>query len=208
MNGRRKGRYPWRLAAFADNTGLVCYHTFLALWPTADWSPTVLAAVLNGPLANAYIATHTIGRDVPGGIVKQIPVPRLDAELANRIEELVKEYVRIVQDELPLFQIGRTAEQVLLEIDAAVLEGYNLPPRLERQLLDFFNGQGERRPVSHAFRDYFPINFRPCFSLADYIKKDFHLATVKAFRNSQGKPPEELLNVFRNVASSKGRKQP
>jgi hypothetical protein len=199
MNGRRKGRYPWRVAAFADLEGLICYHTFLGLWPVAELSPTVLSAVINGPLASAYISTHTVGRDVPGGVVKKIPLPRLDAGLTARIERLVGEYLELVQGNVRAPHPERTAERVLLEIDATVLEGYDLSPRLERCLLDYFNGHGERRPVNHAFADYFPVDFRPCFSLADYISAEFRLSAVEEFIKRYEKPPEHVLRAIRHA---------
>ncbi len=200
MNGRRKGRSPWRLAAFPDETGLTCYHTFLALWPAAGWSPIVLSAILNGPAANAYIATHTVGRDVPIDVVKRIPVPRLKGELATRIDRLVNEYAQAVRGDQWSPQTRRTAERVLLEIDAAVLEGYDLPPRLERHILDYFNGHGDRRPVSHAFEDFFPVDFRPRLSLAEYLSEEVRRSTAKEFKRPREAPSADILRALSAAA--------
>lgn len=199
MNRRRKSRSPWRVAAFADETGLFCPDKFIGLWPTGRWRLKVLSAAMNGPVANAYISTHTIGRDIPGEVIKQVPLPRLDGKLATRIEQLVDEYVGLVRDDSQPPDPSRSAERVLLEIDAAVLEGYDLPPRLERRLLDYFNGYGHRRPINHAFGDYFPEDFRPCFSLAEYLSEGFRLSTAKEFKTRQQKPPEEMLRALRSV---------
>ena len=127
-------------------------------------------------------------------------MPRIDAHLANRIEQLVDEYLSLAQGLTPPVP-GRAPERVLLEIDAAVLEGYDLPPRLERSLLDYFNGQGSRRPVSHPFEDYFPSDFRPCLPLARYISKDFELATAEAFRRT---PPTDSSDVRRALEAACG----
>ena len=180
MNARRKGRGPWRVAAFADETGgLTCYDTFTALWPAQDWSPIVLAAAMNGPVANAYIATHTVERNVPNWVLKGIPLPRLDAKQKRRIEQLVHEYVGLADGSQEPVDETRTAERLLLEIDAAVLEGYKLPPRLERQLLDYFNGEGERRKVEHTFGDYYPTDFTATLPLRMYLSMAFQKSTAK-----------------------------
>jgi len=148
------------------------------------------------------MATHTVGRDVPSGALKAIPVPRMNPSLTSRIEALVQEYTGIVQDHLQAFRGGRTAERVLLEIDAAILEGYDLPPRLERSLLDYFNGHGERRPVSHAFGDYFPADFRPCFALADYLSDEFRHSTAKEFKTRREQPSEDTVRALEATAKA------
>jgi hypothetical protein len=57
-----------------------------------------------------------------------------------------------------------------METDALILKAYNLPPRLERKLLDFFRGY--KRPVPFDFRDYFSPEFTPCIPLYKYIQMD------------------------------------
>jgi hypothetical protein len=71
---------------------------------------------------------------------------------------------------------GEAAERLLKEIDALVLSAYRLPPRLERELLDFFRGHD--RPAPHGFGDYFPSGFEMYFSLFDYLSPGFTVATV------------------------------
>jgi hypothetical protein len=63
------------------------------------------------------------------------------------------------------------ATRALLEIDAILLRAYNLPPRLERQLLDFF--RGFKRRVPFPFTEYFPANFGPNIPLWMYLTSDF-----------------------------------
>src|SRR5262249_3025854 len=55
LNKSAKSRGPWRLAAFADFDGLACYETFIAAWPRDEALLLPLAAVLNGPVANAFV---------------------------------------------------------------------------------------------------------------------------------------------------------
>ena len=48
MNAKRRSRYPWRnFRHLQDEIGLVCYQTYTCLWPSSEWKPNVLAAVLN-----------------------------------------------------------------------------------------------------------------------------------------------------------------
>ena len=51
-------------------------------------------------------------------------------------------------------------KQALLALDAEVLKLYDLPPALERQLLDLFTGV-ERKGVGCDFRGYYPPGFSP-----------------------------------------------
>jgi hypothetical protein len=55
-----------------------------------------------------------------------------------------------------------------------------MPPRLERELLDFFRGEGEDRLTTHGFGDYFPSDFEMFFSLSDYLSSDFEAGTAEA----------------------------
>lgn len=56
-------------------------------------------------------------------------------------------------DDGPLFSSrSKSAEDLLLEIDALALKAYDLPPKLERELLRFMN-EGQR-PSRGAFGKY------------------------------------------------------
>jgi hypothetical protein len=70
---------------------------------------------------------------------------------------------------------------LLLKIDAAVLDAYGLPARLERQVLDFFNseeGASQRRAVPFDFGNYFPSDFKSCFPLSEFISASFSEGSV------------------------------
>ena len=75
--------------------------------------------------------------------------------------------------------IAEEAKQALLRIDALVLKGYNLPPRLERQLLDFF--RGSERSVPFAFDEYFPVSFSATIPLWLYISPEYKKCNVDYF---------------------------
>jgi hypothetical protein len=64
----------------------------------------------------------------------------------------VNEYEELIRGETRLAPASELAQQLLLKIDAIILAGYGLPPRLERKLLKYFDG--EERPVVSPFRGY------------------------------------------------------
>ena len=204
MNANRKSSvYPWRVVAFPDYTGLIVQSTFKALWPAEDWSPELLAAVLNGPLISAYVAVHEPGPEITNEVLDRAPVPWVTPEMRANVNALVNTYVSIASKlTIPSREPQPNAERVLREIDATILQGYDLPPKLERKLLDYFNGVGNRRPVGFPVTDYFPTIFRPLFSLADYISSEFHFATAKRFKQAREIPSESILESLRAAANA------
>jgi hypothetical protein len=81
---------------------------------------------------------------------------------------------------------------LLLEIDAVVLAGYDLPPRLERELLNHF--AGERRPGPVRFDRYYPPDFVPAIPLHRYLSTEY--------RNSAAHLTLERLNLINDPAVS------
>lgn len=173
----RVSRGNWRLAAFVDREGVVCHHSFYGIWPTGDrFDNVVLAAVLNSPLANAFVASRERSRDVTVEVLKRIPMPTFSAERRTRLRDLVGRYEQsIVQMSL---DSPEDAEGLLKQLDALVMDGYGLSPRLERQVLDYFSGQD--RKVGHRFSAYFPESFDIFVSLSEYQTRDFRKATIGA----------------------------
>lgn len=150
LNAARLSRGSWRLAAFPDFGGNICSQRFHGLWPIdRSMSPEYLAAVLNGPIANAYMSTHERARDNHISVLASIPVPSLTEKERSEVTQLVGSYISSAttadaSEPLP--------SEILLRIDALVLRGYGLPPRLERRLLSSFDGQP--RPVPFPFAGY------------------------------------------------------
>ena len=180
-NKARLSRGPWRIAALLDYDGLVCYQNFHGIWPRGDFPIEVLAALLNGPVANAYLWTRE-SRENHKVTIEEIPIPKLNRASVDRITKLVQTYVAHRQAWLSNpFEEERASEtcyQLLAEIDAVILYTYDLPPRLERQLLDCF--QGHRRPGPIEFIEYYPQDFRPFIPWHLYISQEFQDATARA----------------------------
>ncbi|MBN1509765.1 MAG: N-6 DNA methylase [Sedimentisphaerales bacterium] len=169
-------REAWRLKAILDEKGHAITSRFVAVRPTKpEVTALYLWAVLNSPVANAYAACHLGKRDVLVGTMRKMPVPRWSSVHTAHIEQAAMWYCRLATSPGQLFDATATPErirQALLEMDAAVLGAYDLPPRLERQLLDFFRG-AERKGVGCRFHDYFPADFTPTIPLWIYISDDF-----------------------------------
>ena len=188
LNKATHSRGPWRIAAFPDSAGLACYQTFVGVWPKStsydEWS---LSAVLNSPVANAFVATREGKTDVKKDTLMLIPVPHFTEAQRIKLRKLIQEYQRITSA-MPLESVQGDADGLLKQIDATVLSGYRMPPRIERQLLDFFRNQ--QRPTKHTFSDYFPEDFSAYFSLSDYLSPDFASATVGELLKRRGETPQ------------------
>jgi hypothetical protein len=155
-----------------DKEGLQCSQQFFGLWPHESFTDTQLltfAAILNGPVANAFLAVHSPAKGIQISAVKQSPVPSV---LPFHVGGLVAEYVRQISEPRMLNSDEERLEALLTQIDAAVLGAYDLPPRLERQLLEYFSGVG--RPVAHPWRHWDVSDPTPGLTLAERVSGRFH----------------------------------
>ena len=143
----RMSRGPWRFAAVVDKAGLLIRRRFFAVWPmAAQLSVEFLAALLNSPIAQAFAYTHSSGRDIPKRVYASIPLPYDHGHAISLISDLVDAYLHSIK------RSAEKAKEILFKIDGAILRLYDLPVRLERQLLDLFSGH--RRPVPFDFTGY------------------------------------------------------
>jgi hypothetical protein len=198
INKTAKGRGPWRISAFADTHGLYCGETFLVIWPKNASDLVPLTAILNSPIGNAFATVHEGKREIAIETIKDIPVPRLSEKQKSQIAELVKTYKSALANDGNSIDIEcAKADRILREIDATVLTAYKLPPRAERKLLDFFNG--DERKVRCKFADYFPSTFKPAFSLADWLTGRHEKATVKRFREQSRDLPAHIARALQNT---------
>ena len=172
-------RGPWRIVAFPDSSGLVCYQNFIGVWPKTGVNIQVLSALVNSPLANAALFVKQDKRDNRINTLEQIAIPFLKSLAEERISHLVRSYIKlrsgIKKGASPKAAIQQCV-QILMEIDALILKAYDLPPRLERKLLEFFRGY--RRPVPFDFPNYYPEDFSPCIPLHKYLKMDLKQASA------------------------------
>jgi hypothetical protein len=171
----RVSRGHWRMVAFADRQGLCCYQTFCGVWPkTGEYDEITLAAILNSPVANAFVASREGTRDTTLEVLKLIPVPKFSRVAVGQLHELVRRYEECVNT--IVLDRHDDPETLLKQIDAMVLEAYHMPPRIERALLDYFNGSA--RKVDHPFHDYFPASLDIFVHLREYLGDKFARSTV------------------------------
>ena len=187
LNYARVSRGPWRLKAVIDRDGHAVTSRFLTVRPRHDSTPLeFLWAMCNSPVANAYMYTHSMKRDNLTGTVRDVPVPSVSAIDMARVAEAVHAYLNAVGSPFEAFGTltpGHIARQLLLRVDAEVLRLYDLPPRLERQMLDLFAGaKGCRLGVPFAFDRYYPEGYEPCFPLHEYLSQDYARSTAGDLR--------------------------
>jgi len=201
MNKTRRSRGMWCVSAFADLEGLACYRTFIPVWPKDPALTVAVAAVLNGPVANAFIAAHSSKTFITHDNINAIPFPILSSRRIADINRLVASYQSAIEEDVfPRTIAEDKADRLLRQIDASILDAYGLPPRLERRLLDSFNG--EKRIVPFAFADYFPTDFTPCFSLKEWLTGKPSQATAERFRSQTRDLPDHIHEALRIAGES------
>lgn len=170
-NNQRLSRGPWRIAAAYDETGLAASQQFFGIWPRGnDVSGVAIEAILNGPLANVFVTEHASGHDFTNEMMKKLPIPKVID--TKKIGTLVSRYRKALGKIGPLEKVDNEAlNRLLMVIDAEVLRAYDLPPRLERRLLDYFRGY--KRPVPHEFTEWMPESFTAFIPLHEYIAGDY-----------------------------------
>ena len=180
VNASRITRGAWTISASIDYRGIVSYQNFHGVWSNNAVSLETLAAILNGPVANAFVATREGKRDVRRQTLLGIPVPDLHADQDEAVASLVRQYTRArehwVAGTLPEKEAHETCSRLLRMIDAEVLRAYDLPPRTERCLLDYFTGHARPGPV--IFKEYFPGWFKPHIPWHRYVADEMDEASA------------------------------
>ena len=182
-----------RIGAFADFKGLRYSQQFFGLWPTKDFDRRellALSAILNSPIASAFIATQAPDFRFRVETIERIPIP---SAIPAVIGDFVYEYVGCL-NRPQLFDDQRLVK-LLCRIDAEVLKAYDLPPRLERELLEFF--RNSERPVVHEWNHWFPENFQPFIPLHEYVSEEYRDATKPWEREFFAALPEDEAAALR-----------
>lgn len=172
-------RGPWRIVGFVDEEGLVFYQTFVCIWPKKGIDPYMIAAIINSPVVNAMLHSRGGKRENHLSTLKNLCVPTILHQNIKKIRELTKHYVSLrsgLSESKDSKDILLECSNTLLLIDGIILEAYDLPPRLERKLLDFFRGYS--RPVPFPFPEYFPEDFKPCIPFCQYLEIDMKNASA------------------------------
>ncbi len=161
-------------------------------------TPLTLWTLLNSPVANAFTKAHSGKRDILSGTLEQLPIPRLDKAGIAAVENAATAYrcaaakavlltskssrksrVSRSSNEIPplpgMEEHSAPSQEALEELkylhwrmDAAVLALYQLPPTMERQLLDYFTGH-KRVGVPFHQTEYYPAGFKGGDTLAELL---------------------------------------
>ena len=167
----RMSRGPWRYAAAIDRNGLIASRRFYGIWPKANvYGVNILAALLNSPIASAFVYANSFQKDIPKRVYAHIPIPEISFDAGQMIDYLVNHYLTMLRKD------DAEARKTLLQIDAEILKLYKLPPRLERQLLDLF--WGHKRPVPFEFKGYIPPEINAWIPLHIFQSEQFDNATL------------------------------
>ena len=192
LNYAPVGRGPWRLKALIDQEGRPVTSRILTVRPrSSDYPLHFLWALCNSPVAAAFMYAYATKRDNLVRLVRRIPVPALSANDPHRVQEAAQRYLEAATPtQAPLGVEPRQGEleRLLLLMDAEVLRLYDLPPRLERQLLDTF-GEWLRPGVPFTFDRYYPEDYEPCFPLYEYLSDEYQRSTAGELRKRH-KPVE------------------
>jgi hypothetical protein len=159
-----------------DQKGLYASQQLFGIWPkTNQLSLEAICAILNGPIANAFVKEHSPSTGARSLVskVQLIPTP---PNLSVTLTEKVRAYEAAVATSAGgLFASQQHLSRMLAEIDAMVLRAYDLPPRLEKVLLEKF--RGSTRPVAHKWEHWFPDDFESFLPLHRYLSDEFQVAT-------------------------------
>jgi N-6 DNA Methylase len=154
VNAVRKARQPWRLAACPVELNVIAAQNFTVAWPIHPWTVNTLAAVLNGPVAAAFVASHESWKHNKKSTLAAIPLPDLSEESIGALEQKVADYRKAAALAKEFgepaglfggFALRPILQRLLQDIDAIVLRGYRLPPELQNPLFAYFGNHP--RPV-------------------------------------------------------------
>lgn len=172
VNVARRSRGPWRLDGALDASGLVPSQAFFGIWSTSPELPhEAIEALINSPLASAFVLERASNQHLTNETMKLLPLPKR-AALADVVVAVRRYREALATVAAQVLRTGDTdswLERLLIDIDAQLLKAFDLPPRLERRLLESFRGHEAERRVAHAFAGWLPEDFTAFVPLHEYI---------------------------------------
>jgi len=150
-NAARIGTDRWLIAGAIDEQGLVCTQNFHGIWPTDSVPIEVIAALLNGPIANAFLSINRTSRHNQVRMLQQIPIPKFEPWQFHQIVSLVREYMATREQWLSQPEhakyLGGSCKGILGQLNGELLGLYNLSMEAERELIAYFEGYKRPGPI-------------------------------------------------------------
>ena len=134
---------------------------------------------MNSPLANAYTYCHCTKRTIGTGKIQLLPIPNISTVALNNLSNLVRDYFALYASQAKILQPEvdcKEAKRRMLAIDAEVMRLYDLPPKLEWQVLNLFDGD-KRKGVDFDFYRYYPEGFESWIPLHEYLSEEYQRST-------------------------------
>lgn len=187
VNAARVRRNIWPIRALIDTKGLYISTNLYAIRPKNKiYSVEFLWALLNSPIANAFVHSKSGKLHIIQETLETMPVPHiyssrdLDATV-NAVKEYFKSADTFEKTGNPTRTDKEKLKHLRLQVDAEVLRLYDLAPRDERTLLDLFTGY-KRPGVPFEQTEYYPRDLVPCFPLHEYLSSEFQRSTAGEIR--------------------------
>jgi len=179
-NRQRSGADIWRIKGLIDFSGYPSTDSFLIIRPNQQFALSlyVIFALVNSPFTNAYMFDNCMGRNNLEGTLEEMPIPLKGQDL-SKLEALAKQYYEFDHTEFTLKDEEKykwEKKQCLLKIDAEVLRLYDLPPKMEKRILDLF--QAQRKGVDFDFKGYYPDGFESAVPLHEYLSDEYQRSTI------------------------------
>ncbi len=152
VNSSRFPGSPWKLYAAVDDIGLFPRQNLYCIIPIGDVGASLeeLAAVLNSPMANAWVDARNRRKWIASETLEDMPYPSFSVEQRDEVVRLVNVITNIKKD---AFNLGAVAEggaadveQLVRQIDAIVFDAFGIDHELREHIYQYFSQF--RRPGS------------------------------------------------------------
>lgn len=205
MNYARVSSGPWRIKALVDQQGHPVTSAFLTFQiQDENWSLFSLWAILNSPIANAYVYCNSMERHNLSGTVRAIPIPSCTKRVLQKLDGLAAEYFTLMEKGDSTFgvDIRDAARHLLLSIDAEVMRLYDLPPKMEKRVLDLFQGV-QRKGIEFKFERYYPEGFESAVPLHELLSEEYQRSTVSYVKKwvEENRSPE-IIKAFETTVDA------
>jgi len=172
----------WPIVGAIDEQGLVYTQDFYGIWPTGSLPIEVLAALINSPIVNAFLSTHSFSEQNLRAVLEQAPIPNFTKANIHLITSLVRDY-RATRELWCKELGGMTGLGALRRIESVILGYYNLSLQTEKlYVCSFFEKDVQttrrvkRAPNSGSGSDSCPFNSLSTFydETAKIVGEEYH----------------------------------